>query len=194
VETGFVRSIDVGIVDGRRFFSLVTAGFDGLVTQEIMGLGGKIKGYRGYVRPIARALRRYRPLDLEVRVDGAPPLFGTNVMVLKVRRYGGIFVFADNASFDSGHFEVRVFSGRSLFSLVKYGLAGLARKSEDLPDVHRISSTTVEILSSYPFPTEVDGDYFGSANVSISLLPQRVRAIVPSPLPKTVPRPSSSLI
>lgn len=193
VEAGFVRPIDVGMVEGRRFLSLVTSGFDGLVTQEIVGLGQKIKGYRGYVRPITAALRHYRPLELEVRIDENARLFGTNVMVLKVRRYGGIFVFADNASFDCGHFEVRVFSGKSLLSLAKYGLAGLLRRSENLPDVSRVSAKTVEILSDGPFPSEADGDYLGTGNIHISLLCERVNAIVPFLGPKGARRCSRSL-
>jgi diacylglycerol kinase family enzyme len=179
IETGAVLPIDVGLVNGHRFLSLVSAGFDGLVTKEIVGLGRKIRGYCGYARPIAKALRRYRPVNLEVRVDGRDTFIGTNVMVLKVRKYGGIFVFARNASFDSGSFEVRVFSGRSLFSLAKYGLAGVARVTEALRDVHRVSAGTVEISADCPFPVEADGDYIGSGAVSISLAPQKLRAIVP---------------
>lgn len=180
LETGALRWADMGIVNNRRFLLLVTCGFDASVTEQIKRDRGRTLGYRGYILPTLRALGRYDPVDLQVRIDGTWKASGRQVMILNVRHYGGLLVFSDTAALDSGQFDVCVFQSGSALSLVRYGLAGLFRMSSMLPDVMRFFGRRIEIDSSLPCPTEVDGDYFGTTPLSIDLLEAKVPLLVPA--------------
>ena len=105
-------------------------------------------------------------------------------MVLKVRRYGGVLVFAEDASLDSGHFDVCVFRDGSRSRILLYALAGLVRRASDVPGLIRLTARHVRIESQQPVPIEIDGDYFGNTPVDIE--------IVPSVLPMIVPRAADS--
>ena len=67
VTHGSVRKIDMGLAGDRRFLMVVSAGFDALVTHEVLqGRQGTL-GYRGYAGPIlgrslALLLSHQRPL------------------------------------------------------------------------------------------------------------------------------------
>ena len=50
------------------------------------------------------------------------------VMVLKTRYYGGLFIFDEEARPNSGLFHVRIFPRGTLKSILKYGVAGLAKQ------------------------------------------------------------------
>ncbi len=178
LETGEVRRLDMGLIGEHRFLLLVSTGFDAAVTKEIKNRRGKRLGYRGYVEPVFGALSRYRSVELEVIVDDLHMVTGRQVMVLNVRHYGGIFVFWDRARLDSGVFDICVFRNGSRLSLVRYGLAGLLRFVEKLPDVKHMTGRRVQIQSSLSSPVEVDGDYFGETPQVVDLLPSVVPVIV----------------
>ena len=101
-------------------------------------------------------------------------------MALKVREYGGAFVFAEEARLDSGRFEVCVFEQGSLGWMSLYAVAGLVRKSAEAPGVILLSARTVRIESEEPVPVEIDGDYSGMTPVDISIQPAVVPVMVPN--------------
>jgi len=178
LETGVVKKADMGLVNGRRFLLLVTAGFDAAVTAEIVTSRRERLGYRGYVVPILKVLARYRPVNMVTTIDGFHRVRGALVMVLNVRHYGGIFVFAETAELDTGFFEVCVFPAESSLSLIRYGLAGVLRWAWLLRDVRRFQAKHVKIEAAPECAVEVDGDYFGTTPITIEVRPAVVPGIV----------------
>jgi diacylglycerol kinase (ATP) len=179
VDTGKVRRLDMGLAGDRRFLSLISAGFDAAVTQVLHERRGKKLGYVGYSSPIVRAALRHRPVELEVTVDGGDSIVGKGAMILKARNYGGYFVFAEDACRNSGCFHVRVFSHSSLAAVLRYALAGLARRAARLGDVVKMTGLTIRIESADPVPVEIDGDYFGTTPVTATLEPVLVPVLSP---------------
>lgn len=180
LEHGAIHKVDMGLVGTRRFLLLATAGFDATVAEEVDKCRGSTLGYHGYAMPMLRGLARWNPTELTVIVDGREKLVGTNVMVLKAKRYGGFLVFAEGAALDSGHFEVVVFHGKTVPALLRYTLAAAVGTASRLRDMTHVTGTTVTIESSEPVAVEVDGDYFGTTPVTIELLPSLVPLVFPS--------------
>ena len=180
LEYGVCKPIDMGLAGRRRFLLLVSAGFDAKVAEEVRKHRGNTLGYSGYVLPLLRTAAANRPARLRIVVDGRQEITGCNVMVLKVRRYGGFFVFAEDASLDSGNFEICVFREGTIGWLCLYALAGLTGKASDLPGLIRATGRTVRIESEEPVPVEIDGDPFGVTPIDIDLLPAVVPVIIPS--------------
>ncbi|MBI4966387.1 MAG: diacylglycerol kinase family lipid kinase [Desulfomonile tiedjei] len=177
LEDGPIQRIDMGVAGDRRFLLLVSAGFDAKVTQEIQKRRNDTLGYAGYVLPVLKTLASHSDTKLEVVLDGRQRISGYNVMVLKVREYGGLFVFADDARLDSGHFDVCVFREGTVGWLCLYAVAGLTRKASDCPGLVHFKARTVRIESEEPIPVEIDGDHFGTTPVNIDMSPSIVPVV-----------------
>ncbi len=184
LEHGSIRRIDMGLVENHRFLLLVSSGFDACVAEEVKKSRNDTLGYTGFVVPILRACASHRPHQLNVIIDDERRISGYNVMVLKVRQYGGFFVFAEEARLDSGYFEVCVFQQGSIPWMSLYAVAGLVGKTAELPGVIRARARTVRIESEDPVPVEVDGDHLGMTPVNIQIQPSVVPVIVPNPAPR----------
>jgi len=181
LEEGAIKHIDMGLAGDRRFLLLVSAGFDAKVTAEIKERRNDKLGYSGYFLPIIRTISDHCDAKLEVVVDGRERISGCNVMVLKVREYGGLFVFAQDARLDSGHLDVCVFREGTVGWIFLYAFAGLMRKASDCPGLIHVKACRVKIESEKPVPVEIDGDYFGTTPVEIELRPSVVPVIAPGP-------------
>ena len=179
VDSGVIRKIDMGLAGAHRFLMLATAGFDAWVTREIRRIRGRRLGYSGYFFPICRMLGRYKPIDLRVIVDDEKIYRGGLVMALNVRYYGGYFVFSDDASLDSGHFDLRIFHSSRQIDIARYFTAAFLRRSSRIPDVTQVNARRVTIESAEPCPVQADGDYRGVTPVQLELKPAAVRVVVP---------------
>lgn len=174
-----IRRADLGVAGDRRFLMVASAGFDARVVEEIEKNRGSTLGYSGYVFPILKTAAGHRPEKLEVVVDERRRIVGCQVMVLKVRLYGGLLVFAEDAGLDSGHFHVCVFTEGTISRLLLYASAGLMRMAQHFPGIIVDTGQSVRIQSLDPVPVEVDGEYFGTTPIDIRLKPSLVPLIVP---------------
>jgi YegS/Rv2252/BmrU family lipid kinase len=179
LESGPIRRIDMGLAGDHRFLLVAGAGFDAWVTEEVKRQRTGSLGYSGYVSPILKTITVYRPTKMDVVLDGRLRIPACNVVVLKVRRYGGLLVFADDARLDSGFFHVCIFPEGSLGWLCLYAVGGLVGKVEKVPGLIRKTAQRVQIQSDDPVPVEIDGDYFGMTPVDLHLRPSVVPVVTP---------------
>jgi diacylglycerol kinase (ATP) len=179
LEHGSVKRIDIGVAGSRRFLMLVSAGFDARVAEEVKKVRNGTLGYSGYMVPVLKTVAGHQPGELTLTVDDGTKVTGYIVMVLKVRHYGGLFVFDEDAALDSGLLHVCVFRERAIPWLIVYAVAGLMGKACSLPGVARFTGHSVRIESDEPVPIEIDGDHAGTTPVDIKLMPTFVPVIVP---------------
>jgi diacylglycerol kinase family enzyme len=169
----------MGLMGDRRFLLITSVGFDSLVTETIERNGRNTLGYRGYFVPILTSLGRYEHVRLTVTVDETRSFTAAAVMVLKVRHYGGFFVFSKDAALDSGCFHICLFPRGSVPAIIRYGLGAFLRCTPLLRDITRITGSTVRIESDPPFAVETDGDFAGSTPVEVRLDQAAVPMIFP---------------
>lgn len=100
-------------------------------------------------------------------------------MVMKVKLYGGFFVFSETARLDSGLFSVCIFPENSIPKLIKYAVSGLLRRGSRIRGVTHLSGRQIEIRSLEPVAVQADGTYLGTTPVSIGLVPAFVPVVVP---------------
>jgi diacylglycerol kinase family enzyme len=163
----------------RRFLLLASCGFDARVVASIGRRRRSTLGFSGYLAPIARALRDYRPPALRVRVDGGPAQDAGLVIATKIRNYGGLFRVSASASPDAGRFEVLAFASGRVPDLARYLWAARRGRVPALPDSAVLCGTRVRIEADGAEPVEVDGDGFGSTPVELDLVPRVVPVLVP---------------
>lgn len=176
-ERGRIRRIDMGLAADRRFLLLASAGFDAKVTEEVKKSRSDRLGYTGYVFPVLKALANHQAQEVRVMVDDCDAVDGYQVMVLKVKRYGGLFSFAEDARLDSGQFDVCVIQEAAMTSWCRFAIAGLVGKASECPGVAHRTGRRVRIESVDPVPVEIDGDYFGMTPIGIDLKPRLVPVV-----------------
>jgi YegS/Rv2252/BmrU family lipid kinase len=179
VERGAVRRLDLGLLGERRFLAVASCGFDAMVTAALERRSGAL-GYRGYLAPIWRTLRSYRPPALRVSLDGAPALAGALVVASHVRNYGGLFCVTPDAAPDSGVLHVCVFASATIADLARYAAAGLRGGMSHLRGVTSATARRVTIESDEPVAVEVDGDACGATPAVIEVVPRCVPFLVPA--------------
>jgi len=179
LDLGTLHAIGSGSEGERRFLLLASCGFDARVTEAVQQTRHSTLGFAGYVCPMLRALRGYRPPRLEVRVDGAlhPAEL---VLVTNVSQYGGLFQSVATARPDSGQLDVCLFPRARRRDLLRIALRGARHRLASLPGLAILPAREI-VITGDRAPVQVDGDHWGSTPVCIRLSAQRVPVLVPAP-------------
>lgn len=184
IAAGQTRTVDVGLLNGRRFTLMVTAGFDADVIHRTHARrSGNIRKWN-YIQPILETLRSYRypRLRVEVESGGAPaekPLAGRMIVVANIPAYALGLPLASDAVCDDGLLDLRIFKRRSAFQMIRYLYKVARRQHETLADVRVGRVRGVRIVSDVPVPVQCDGDPAGWTPAEISILPKALTLIVP---------------
>ena len=178
IANGNIRRIDMAMLGRRRFGACVGWGFDAMVTRALAARRGAL-GYRGYVKPMLSALRRYRPQPLTVSVDGRTPEYGGYVLVSNIKNYGGLFQIAHRAAPDSGFMEVCLLTKGTLWQILLLALTGLGRLTHRVSAAQFIyrSGTRVHVAAPDDVPVQMDGDYHGSGSGTVTIKPRAISLI-----------------
>ena len=180
VHAGPVRRLDMGLVGKRRFLMVVSCGFDAMVAREIQRTRGSKLGYVGYVAPILRVLRVYRRPRLTLQVDDGEPVQGELAIISNTRNYGGLFTVADRARSDSGHLDICVMQRATVPGLLKATVGGLTGGVSGQKGILYLTGQRISLGSDEPSPVEVDGDYYGTTPIEITMEPSVVPVVVPA--------------
>jgi diacylglycerol kinase (ATP) len=184
IAAGCSRSIDVGVVNGRRFLLMVTAGFDADIVHRVQARRrGHITKWN-YLQPILESLRSYRYPKLRVSAEGGDlplgqPVSGRLVAVANLPAYAMGLPLAASAEAGDGLLDLRVFRRRSAFQMLRYLYKVALRQHEGLADVVSGRATQVRITCETPVPIQCDGDPAGFTPAEISILPGALTLIVP---------------
>lgn len=199
IAQGATRQIDVGLLNGRRFTLMVSAGFDAEVIHRVhASRRGNIRK-SNYIQPIWETLRTYRYPALTVSVEGESPpagrrerrapwkacrgtLAGSLVVVANLPEYALGLPIAGGAADGDGLLDLRIFERPSAFQMFRYFYNVALRRHEELADVQVARVRTVRIDSESPVPIQCDGDPAGWTPAQISILPGALTLLVPSPV------------
>jgi len=179
VARGRERTLDLPAVEGRRFVSMVGAGFDAEVTARLAAeRAGTMRMWR-YAPLIVRCLARYGTPRISVCVDGAPPVEAQGfALVSNVASYGGPFRISPCARPDDGSLDVCVLPHGGFGRYLRAILALLAR-CQGLSGTRCLRGRSVRLTSAEPVRYHVDGEPAGLLPATIEMLDRRVRFIVP---------------
>jgi diacylglycerol kinase (ATP) len=171
-DLGRVEFVTADGATARRYFiNLASFGYPGLVVQRVVQkrgfLGQSWLGGTGlaYGAQILTALNEYRPIEMEIRVDGkvlhTGPVFSAFVMNGSYNAGGACW--SDRARIDDGLFHVTVVQPRTLLQSAAQAPRMLSGRWEGVEGVHVASGRIVEVVAEdwrsrrHPL-VEVDGD------------------------------------
>jgi diacylglycerol kinase (ATP) len=184
IAAGCQRAVDVGVINGRRFLLMVTAGFDADVVHRAHARRtGHIRKWN-YLQPIWESLRSYRYPKLRVSAEGGDlpggrPLSARLVVVANLPAYAMGLPLAMSAEGADGLLDLRLFHRRSAFQMLRYLYKVLLRQHETLADVVSGRAKQVRITCDTPAPIQCDGDPAGFTPAEVTVLPRALTLIVP---------------
>jgi diacylglycerol kinase (ATP) len=209
IAGGRTHRMDVGLLNGRRFTLMMSAGFDADVVHRTHARrSGHIQKWN-YIQPVLETLRNYEYPELQIEADGGDlssvrRLSGRLAVIANLPRYAMGLPIAANAIDDDGLLDLRLFErpselgnrgqgtgtsrqedGRTArglragFQMLRYLYKVSRREHERLPDVRAGRFRRVRIDCKTPVPIQCDGDPAGWTPVEVSVLPGALTLFVP---------------
>jgi YegS/Rv2252/BmrU family lipid kinase len=177
---GTERTVDVAEVDGRTFLGIASFGIDTDV-QDIANATTRLNGQAVYLYATLRALAAWKPVPLEVSVDGGEPLRfdGYSVAACSSGVYGGGMHLAPDADVTDGLLDVVSYGALPKWRFLR-GLARVFRGTHLRdPAVHLVQGREVRVDAGRPFHIYADGDPIGATPATIRAVPRGLRILAP---------------
>lgn len=179
IAVGREQQLAIGTANGRRFLLFCGSGVDGDVVRRLHGGSSRSIGKRKWLRPVLGTTWHWPRFRLRATFDDGMVLEDlSEVLVTRVRNYGGLLRMVPEIDHGSGLLHAVCFRGRSRVFFMWQGLRGFLgcmRTGKHL--LHR-TATRIRIEGEAPF--QIDGEAGGSGNVELALLPQQARLLVPA--------------
>jgi diacylglycerol kinase (ATP) len=161
--------IDLGLVDGEYFASVLSTGFDSVVNERANKLRWP-KGPMKYNASIALELPRFKPRGYRIELDDR--VITTKAMLIAVgnaRSYGGGMLVCPNADLGDGLFDVVVLHPVSKLEFIKVFPSVFIGAHIHHPAVEIVRSSRVRIESEAVAYS--DGERIGQLPVNAECVP-----------------------
>ncbi len=179
---GRIRQARMLIANDRPFLLWAGVGLDARIMANMSLTLKRRFGRHGIFFTAAHEFFRYEFPRLQVLVDGAYHE-GTFAVVSHVRRWGGDWVIAPDASLESDEMDVLLFSRRSrwhFFRLLQEIRRGRAGHLEGgLAQILRGRRVEIRSRENYAVEVQVDGDCVLETPVTCRVTPDTVGILVP---------------
>ncbi|MFG2193280.1 diacylglycerol kinase [Streptomyces sp. NPDC048639] len=178
IVEGVRRYVDLGRCGDRWFGTVLTSGFDSLVTHRANSMSWP-RGRARYNLAILAELAKLRPLPFSLRLDGRTvELDATLVAVGNAPYYGGGMKMCPEADLDSGQLAVTVVEAVGRTELVKVFPRVYKGAHTTHPRVRTYTARTVEIDSPGVFGY-ADGELVGDLPAQVTCVPRAVAVMTP---------------
>lgn len=175
-----IRTIDVGLCNGRRFLHMGGAGFDSRMFEATSRELKKRLGWVAYLQGASRTILA-PAAKFSIDVDGATvecasPLVlvanGSSIVTPAFRVYPGI-------SYDDGALDVIILTGTRTTEIARMIGRFATRSLDRSPFALHLRGSSIRIRSDPPSPIQLDGDVFDHTPAHFSVLPKALDLVVP---------------
>lgn len=185
VANGAELCWDVGVANGRSFLAILGAGFDAEVVSRVHATRRGHISYFSYALPILQSIASYPYPEIKITAwqeGGANPVVcGARwAFVANLHRYALNLDICPMAKIDDGLLHGAFFSRSGLFWGLRYLWKIKSGTHLDDPSVTSLSGVRFRLESEKRVPYQLDGDPAGELPVEVSVLPRRLRLLVPS--------------
>jgi len=180
VAAGATRMIDVGEANGKRFLGIASCGFD----SDANRIANETKAVRGnlvYAYAALRALAGWKPATFTMVLDGERIEFrGYGLAAANSRYYGGGMMAAPDAEIDDGLIDVVTLGEIGKLGFLTKILPKVFEGKHVLqPEIGVRRAAEARIEADRSFDLYADGDPIAQLPVTVRLLPQALRVLVP---------------
>ncbi|MBC8101286.1 MAG: diacylglycerol kinase family lipid kinase [Cytophagales bacterium] len=180
IQSGVIRRIDVGTVNGTSFINNAGTGFDACVMMT-MNTGIRfLRGQPAFIAATLKTLASFKPLSLTYQADDNEPVTEKAMMlsILNGRMYGGGMLAAPQAEMDDGQIDVliiRAVPKPNLLALMPKVING---QHENHPAVQVFKARRLTVTTIPPQPLNIDGDVSGLTPMEIGVESRSLKVLV----------------
>lgn len=175
------REIDVPTLNSSPFIGVAGVGFDAEVVASMHRYPCRIVGTLCYALHVVKTILTYRPVKLEIRVDGEVRKGRyTMAAVANGPAYGGGMRIAPGARMDDGVLDICLIEAISMPRLLWHFPKVYAGKHTGINVVEMLRGRDVRISSPYPIALAADGDPCGSTPAHLRIGHKRVHLLIPN--------------
>jgi diacylglycerol kinase (ATP) len=172
----------IGVAKGenvdRTFLITAGVGLDSAAVKYLKPGLKRVFSWGAYILSMIMALVRDGDVELDAQIDGEA-VRGSTIIITNVSRFGGPHVVAPEARVEGDKLTVLVALGFGRKNLLRYGIAFALGKVPDIPDKILRDFDEVRITAPKGYPTQIDGDGYGTVPVTFRAAPARLRLLVP---------------
>ncbi|MEP7072055.1 MAG: diacylglycerol kinase family protein [Verrucomicrobiota bacterium] len=176
IRAGWVRSVDLPRVNGRRFVQLAGVGLDAQAVKETSQALKRSFGPLSYIISAAQIASRPPP-RLMIESDDAVATEASFVLVGNGRRYGGPFPFFKRAHIDDGLLDVVLFKRLGYFDIIHYLQEVIFSHSISGSEVEYLQTRRLQVTSEDEVPVEADGELIGCCPVEFEVQERGLRVL-----------------
>lgn len=177
VADNVTRTIDLGRVGERWFATVLSSGFDSLVTERasrIRWSGGRLRYNAAMIMQLAKLEKLSYVIELD---DAELSIDATLVAVGNGNSYGGGMAICPDARVDDGLLDITVVRGVSRTRLLGMSPTLYRGTHIDLPQVDTYTSARVTLRSA-GIVAYADGERVGDLPVTAQSVPRALRVFV----------------
>jgi len=181
IEHGEVSKHFVGEANGRKFFTMVSAGLDSQVVQLISASRSGTINHFSYIAPTVKSLFGHKPFRFSLTVDGKEVLSGVEgfLVISNNKQYACRLKLAPEALSSKRELVVRFFPYARIYSFILWLLkVRFANKLmiQQAP-VFFGNSVTFQATGTENYPVQADGEYLGESPVRVSILDSTINVL-----------------
>ncbi len=177
LQSGRTRDIRPGIVNGRRFLLMASAGLDAravaAVDAPLKRKFGALAYFIGAIRSIGSSVPSY-----QVTIDGKN-FTAKTIILTRSRKYGGPFILSQQAGLTTQILQAVLFPSSGFGAALKYGIGLALGRLQHYKDVTFLNADEVEISCNVADPVQMDGDIVCDLPLKASVDARPIRFLAP---------------
>lgn len=179
---GKEKEVDLGIVNGRYFLNIASAGFDADVTYNSIKLKKLpiINGKLGYILGILITLFKFKTYNLKIDIDNKK--FELNTLLIAVangKYYGGGINVAPRAIVDDGLFNICLIERVGRFKILRLFPKVIKGKHERIKEVSFHNGKRINLRCEEEMSLNIDGEIIRDKRVEFSIIKNGIKVVVP---------------
>ncbi len=179
--TGKTKLFDYGEVNGKKFLTVATLGFDSEVSRFVENHKLILKGTAAYLYGVIKVLLNYKPIEIKLKSDDET--FEGKILLCATANtpfYGGAMKIAPQASPDDGFLHICIVKNVSPLTVIRMLLRVFKGTHITHPAVKMVKTKSVEIETAGSTNWIcADGESLTQTPCKISIMPKSVRIICP---------------
>jgi diacylglycerol kinase (ATP) len=179
-QTGKVKRIDLGCVNGHYFLNVASIGLSVDITRKLSKIAKRRWGAIAYAIAAMKAVGELRTFRAEIRI-GDRYLYTRTIQVAvgNGRFYGGGMAVAEDAAIDDQNLDIYSLEVNHWWEIANMLPALWLGKHLSLPNVRYVQTQAVEIITNRPLPINTDGELLTHTPAEFRLLPKALKVMVP---------------
>ena len=178
------RTIDLGWVNDRYFFTTASIGLSVRITEELSAESKRRWGPLAYALTAIRVVRRTRPFRAQILWEGGQRDSRTvQIVVGNGRYYGTALAVAEDATIDDARLDLYSLEVRHWWQLLALAPALKRGSHGSKAAVEALRATAFEVRTRSPRAIDVDGEIGGMTPARFRVIPRALEVFAPLPRP-----------